>query len=200
MSKLTKEQLQEIQEYITTLPEEEREPKLKEIVSKFENEVPQCPFCLMAEGKIKTTTIYEDELFLAVLEINPANLGHTILITKSHRKVISELNEQETEKLAKVIKKISIGVSSISNNINIIYSEGQLAGQRFDHFMFNIIPRLKEDSVKIAWQPKQTKEEELTKIKQKIIDNFPKEKPKEKPKIDTDSIKEAFQKSKKRLP
>src|SRR3989344_1009991 len=99
MPKLTKEQLKQIEEHIKTLHEEEREPKLKEIMSQLEDMPVECPFCLMSKNKIETTKIYEDQDFLAVLEINPANKGHTILMPKRHIKSISNLTEEESEKL-----------------------------------------------------------------------------------------------------
>ena len=137
MSKLTKEQLAEVQEYIQSLPEEEREPKLKEIMSQFEEQTPQCPFCLMSEGKIQTTRVYEDGNFLAVLEINPVNKGHTILFTKRHIKSFGDFNDLEIENIGKVIKKLGVGVSKLGEGINIIGSEGKNSGQRFEHFTIN---------------------------------------------------------------
>lgn len=199
MSKLTKEQLAEIQDYIQSLPEEEREEKLKEVMAKLEQEPPQCPFCLMSEGKIQTIKIYEDENFLAVLEINPATKGHTILFPKRNIKSISELNEQETENLTRVFKKITAALLSISDGISIVDSEGKSAGQRFDHLTFNFIPRFKDDSVKIIWQGKSSKEDELNKIREKIIEAFPKEKPKSQP-IDENQLKKEFYKNKKKRP
>ncbi len=199
MPKLTKEQLEQIQEYLQSLPEEERESKAKEIISQFEEEQPQCPFCLMSEGKIKITKIYEDANFLAALEINPANKGHTLLFTKRHIKSVQQLNEQETEDIGKIIKKITIALSSTSEGVNIIGSEGKSAGQKFDHLVINIIPRTKDDTVNIVWQGKQVKEEELNKTREKIIENFPQEKPKSEP-IDEDRLKREFYKTKKKQP
>ena len=199
MAKLTEQQLAQIQEYLKSLPEEERETKAKEIMSQFEEQEPQCPFCLMSEGKIKTTRLYEDENFIAVLEINPANKGHTIIFTKRHIKSYSQLNEQETESLTKIIKKISIALSMMAEGVNVLESEGKTAGQRFDHFTINIIPRTKDDQVKIIWQPQKSSESDLEKVKQEIIENIPKEKPKEVP-VDEEKIKKHFTKIKKRLP
>ncbi len=197
MAKLTKEQLEKIQEYIQSLPEEEREEKLKEIISQYEQE-PQCPFCLMSENKIKITKVYEDENFLAILEINPANEGHTILFPKRHIKTFQELTEQETETMAKIIKKITHSISSFSEGISIINSEGT-PNQRFDHFVINIIPRFKKDSVNIEWKAKQTNPEDLEKTQKKILENYPVEKPKPQP-VDEDKLKREFLKLKKRTP
>lgn len=200
MPKITKEQLAQIQEYLQSLPEEEREEKLKEVVSQFEEEQePQCPFCLMSEGKIKTTKVYEDSNFLAVLEINPANPGHTLVFTKRHIKIFSELNEQETEDISKIMKKLTTALSNLTGSMNILVSEGLASGQKFEHLVINIIPRNKNDSVKIGWQPTPMKPEDLEKIKQTIVENFPVEKTKPQP-VDEDRLKREFTKLKKRLP
>ena len=198
MPKLTKEQLKQIEDYIKSVPEEEREEKLKEITSQMEQE-PQCPFCLMSENKIQTTKIYEDENFLSVLEIQPANEGHSIIFPKRHIKSISELNEQETETITKVIKKITKSLSQFSEGITIVESEGEITGQRFDHLVINIIPRVKKDSITIEWQAKKVKPEDLEKTQREILENYPVEKPKPQP-IDEDKVKGEFSKIKKRLP
>lgn len=199
MAKLSKEQLAQIQQYIETFPEDEREEKLKEVTSQFEQETPQCPFCLMSEGKIQTTKIYEDSDFLAVLEINPGNKGHTLLFPKRHIKSFSDLNEQETETITKTLKNISIAVSRISEGVSIVISEGKAANQRFEHLVINFIPRTKEDSIQISWQSKKAEEKELNELRDKIIGNIPKERPKTIP-IDTDKLKKEFLKSKKHEP
>lgn len=43
-----------------------------------------CIFCKIVKGEIPATKIYEDENFLAFLDINPLAPGHTQIIPKSH--------------------------------------------------------------------------------------------------------------------
>lgn len=43
-----------------------------------------CIFCKIVEGKIPCSKVWEDESFLAFLDINPVNPGHTLLIPKKH--------------------------------------------------------------------------------------------------------------------
>ncbi len=198
MPKITKEQLSQIEEYVKTLPENEREQKMKEILSQFEN--PQCPFCLMSEGKIETTKVYEDETFLAVLEIKPASPGHIILMTKKHINQLSKLSSEDLANIAKIIKKLSYSLSKTYGSFNILISEGENSGQRFDHITINLIPRFKEDNVTISWNPLKLEQKDLDKIKEKIIKNFPQaEKPKQ-VEVNKDYIEEEFTKLNKRLP
>ncbi len=201
MPKLTKEQLDQIQDYLQTLPEEQREPKLKEIFKQYEDQPAQCPFCLMSEGKIETTKIYEDDDFLVVLEINPTNQGHALLMTKRHIKKFSELSEKEATNLGKILKKLGVALSKTSEGLNFVYCENQIAGQRFDHFTVNLLPRAGNDNISISWQGKQSKKEDLEKTKKIIVENIPKEEPpKPKEPINLDQLKEKLNKGKKILP
>ena len=197
MTKLSKEQLTQIEEYVASLPESERQSKMNDIVKQFEDQPPQCPFCLMSEGKIKTTKIFEDNNFLAVLEINPINVGHTLLFPKRHIKNFVNLNNDELEKISKIIKKIDFSLLGIYGGVNIVISDGALAGQKFDHFVVNIIPRKKEDKVNMDWLGNNADEKSLQDMKIKILESFPVE-IKTQESIKPDDIKNAL--AKKRLP
>lgn len=43
-----------------------------------------CVFCKIVSGEIPSFKVYEDEEFLAFLDINPNTCGMTVLITKKH--------------------------------------------------------------------------------------------------------------------
>ena len=43
-----------------------------------------CIFCKIVEKKIPCYNVYEDEEFLAFLDIAPRNKGHTLVIPKKH--------------------------------------------------------------------------------------------------------------------
>ncbi|PIQ66336.1 MAG: HIT family protein [Candidatus Zambryskibacteria bacterium CG11_big_fil_rev_8_21_14_0_20_42_18] len=43
-----------------------------------------CVFCKIVKGEIPSYKIYEDENFLAFLDINPQSPGHTQVIPKEH--------------------------------------------------------------------------------------------------------------------
>ena len=43
-----------------------------------------CIFCKIVRGEIPSYKVYEDENFLAFLDINPQSPGHTQVVTKKH--------------------------------------------------------------------------------------------------------------------
>ncbi len=53
-----------------------------------------CIFCKIAKGEIPCEKIYEDEDFLAFLDINPLAPGHVQVIPKKHYRWVWDLSAQ----------------------------------------------------------------------------------------------------------
>ena len=51
-----------------------------------------CIFCKIADGEIPSKTLYEDDMFRVILDINPASKGHALILTKKHFKNIYEMD------------------------------------------------------------------------------------------------------------
>ncbi len=54
----------------------------------------QCLFCNIANNKIPSFKIWENEDFFAFLDINPINPGHLLLIPKKHFEEVYDLPEE----------------------------------------------------------------------------------------------------------
>ena len=67
---------------------------------------PNCIFCKIVKGEIPSHKVYEDENYLAFLDINPQSPGHTQLITKEHYRWVWDIpNVGEYFEVAKKIAK-----------------------------------------------------------------------------------------------
>ena len=173
----SKEQLEELSK-ISKLPEEEQKKILPNFLKKLSPEQinylkqsqqpQQCPFCLIAENKIKSKKIYEDKEIMAVLEINPVTPGHTIVFPKQHFQILSQI--KDIGNLFNISNKISSVLFDSLNaqGTNILVSNGQIAGQLIPHVVINIIPRFSKDEVNLNLDHKKTSDEELEKILKKI--------------------------------
>ncbi len=129
-----------------------------------------CIFCQIVKGEIPCYKIYEDDKVLAFLDIKPVNPGHTLVIPKKHFKTIEEINEDYLAYLIKVVKKIG---NKLKNNLNVLGYNIQLnndpvAGQEIAHLHFHVIPRLKNDNLKLFPQ-KSYNSGEAEEIVKKII-------------------------------
>lgn len=113
-----------------------------------------CIFCKIIEGEIPSTVVYEDEMFRAILDVNPAARGHVIILPKNHAPNIYELPEQETSGIMVVAKKIACALKKTyhCDGINILQNNGEAAGQTVFHLHVHVIPRFENDAVNIKWK------------------------------------------------
>lgn len=67
---------------------------------------PNCIFCKIAAGEIPSYKVYEDNNFLAFLDINPRGIGHVQVIPKEHYKWVWDVpNVGEYFEVARKIAK-----------------------------------------------------------------------------------------------
>ena len=64
-----------------------------------------CIFCKIVKGEIPSYKVYEDENFLAFLDINPQSPGHTQVITKKHCRWVWDV--PNAGEYFEVVKKIA---------------------------------------------------------------------------------------------
>lgn len=106
-----------------------------------------CIFCKIIRKEIPASIIYEDDFSLAFLDINPVNIGHTLLLPKEHYENIFDVPEELLAKLTINSKKLAVSIkkSLAADGINISSNNGAAAGQLISHAHTHIIPRYNGD-------------------------------------------------------
>jgi histidine triad (HIT) family protein len=114
--------------------------------------VDDCIFCQIAQKKIPSQIVYEDENFIAFLDIHPANKGHTLVIPKNHVKDLNELKEDAAKELFSIVQRVAYAVQKATNAnaFNIIQNNGPAAGQIVSHVHIHIIPRFEKDGLSLG--------------------------------------------------
>ncbi|MBI1935657.1 HIT family protein [Candidatus Woesearchaeota archaeon] len=158
---LSQEQLKALQEKISQMSPEE----LKEFQKK------QCIFCQIIAGKIQARKVYEDERAVAILDINPANPGHILLLTKEHYSIMPQVPDNEISRIFMAAKSLSNSMlrSIDAQGTNIIVANGVAAGQRAQHFMVHIIPRKEKDGINFAIPQNAMETNEIEAVGNKLI-------------------------------
>ncbi len=141
MPEMTPEQQKALQERLKNMSPEE----LREFYKQ------QCVFCQIIAGKVPARKIYEDEKLLAVLDINPAAPGHLLVMPKEHYQVMPQLPDDELQYFFMVTKQLSALLLRALQveGTTLFIANGAAAGQRAQHFMAHVIPRLENDGVGI---------------------------------------------------
>ncbi|MBW2972315.1 HIT domain-containing protein [Candidatus Woesearchaeota archaeon] len=116
----------------------------------------QCIFCHIVSGKISSRKVYEDEKCLAILDINPANPGHVLILPKEHHPIMPMMHDSEVAHLFKIARRISKAQIRGLNadGTNIFIANGAAAGQKAPHFMIHVIPRKEKDGITCFTLPK----------------------------------------------
>ena len=129
-----------------------------------------CIFCQISQGKISAQKIFEDDDFIAVLDINPANPGHTIVMPKAHFQVMPQIPDDQAGKMMIVVKKVSQAMLRAlkAQGTSIFIANGAVAGQRAPHFMLHIIPRVDGDGINLEIPKKAYSIAEMQDTRKKI--------------------------------
>lgn len=108
----------------------------------------ECLFCKIIKGEVPAKKVYEDDVTLAFLDINPRNPGHTLIIPKKHFETIMEMDEKEAARLFESVKKVGeMAMNGVqAQGLSIAQSNGQAAGQVVAHVHFHAIPRFMNEA------------------------------------------------------
>lgn len=131
-----------------------------------------CIFCKIMAGEIPSRVVYEDEDFKAMLDIDPATKGHTLIIPKNHYSNVLDLGETETARVLTVAKKIATRMMEAldCDGVNLVQNNGEAAGQTVDHFHLHVIPRYENDPDKTicGWSHQSFTDEEFDAIQYEL--------------------------------
>ena len=104
-----------------------------------------CIFCKIVSGEIPSHKVYEDENFLAFLDIHPQSPGHTQVIPKKHYRWVWDLptGRQASPNIGKyfeIVKKIALAQRKAFNTDFIL---SRIVGDEVEHAHIWVFPNSK---------------------------------------------------------
>jgi histidine triad (HIT) family protein len=114
-----------------------------------------CVFCAIASGEIPSFKIYEDDVVLAYLDINPFSKGHTLVIPKVHSAGLLDTSDDVLADVIFRVKKIAAHLKTVlpCEGFNVLQNNGEAAGQTVRHLHFHIIPRYAGEPLTFEGKP-----------------------------------------------
>lgn len=113
---------------------------------------PNCVFCQIIKGQIPSTKVFEDEGFLAIKDIHPITLGHTVVFSKNHYAHIEEMPEEQRGQLFNIAIKVANQVVKEvdAQGYNLLVCSNEVAQSGVAHRPhIHVIPRKVGDNLKI---------------------------------------------------
>jgi histidine triad (HIT) family protein len=114
-----------------------------------------CLFCKIVAGEVPATVVGEDERTLSFMDINPATRGHALVVPREHVADLLEVGQEDLAAVAAAAKRLAARAKEAlgADGVNLINSCGAVAWQTVFHFHVHVIPRYRDDPLKLPWVP-----------------------------------------------
>ena len=136
----------------------------------------QCIFCKIIKGEVASKKVYEDDLVIAVLDINPATKGHTLVMPKEHYPILPLLPHTTFVRLFSRAQALSDAIlkAVVTRGLNLFIANGAAAGQQSQHFMLHLIPRENGDTLDLfEVLSKEVTEKDIVSVQDMLAHNLP---------------------------
>ncbi|MCK4670491.1 MAG: HIT family protein [Nanoarchaeota archaeon] len=104
----------------------------------------ECIFCKIINREIKTDFVYEDEKYIAFMDIEPVAKGHILIIPKKHCRFFIEMPEEEFAEMNKVVHRLA---NVLKKATDAEYIHLGIEGIDVPHVHIHLVPRKKDDGL-----------------------------------------------------
>ncbi|MGV7277046.1 HIT family protein [Mycobacterium kansasii] len=111
-----------------------------------------CVFCAIVAGEAPATPIYEDDGYLAILDIRPFSRGHTLVLPKRHTVDITDTPPDTLADMVTIGQRIAKAAraTELADATNIAINDGSAAFQTVFHIHLHVLPRRNGDKLALA--------------------------------------------------
>ena len=138
-----------------------------------------CIFCSIARGEMQASIVRETDSVLAMMDIQPVNPGHVLVIPKAHATYLADLDGKVGGEIFQLAMQVADGLRRSGlrcEGVNLFLADGEVAGQEVFHVHLHVFPRFKGDGFGLRFGPgygKHPKREELDRIAASIKNAIP---------------------------
>lgn len=127
-------------------------------------------FTKIAKGEIPSVKLYEDQLCFVILDINPVNKGHALVIAKEPYENAINCPDEILAHMFAVAKKVDIKQRQIlgSEGSNMTINNDPASGQEVPHIHIHVIPRYSGDGRTFIGQHAKYSDGEMQELGEKL--------------------------------
>ncbi len=129
-----------------------------------------CVFCKLRDGQIPSMKIFEDDVTIAFMDINPINSGHCLVITKAHAANLYEADVTDLQAAMATAQRVAVAIRDglKPDGLNMLQANGPAAFQSVPHFHLHLIPRWNNDGKGFDWKLVPGNREQIVKVGERL--------------------------------
>jgi histidine triad (HIT) family protein len=107
-----------------------------------------CVICKLVAGELEVSIIHEDDLCVALMDIQPINPGHALVVPRRHAPYLSDLEPEDGAQIFRVAQRIAGALRKCGvkcEGVNFFLADGEAAGQEVFHVHLHVFPRYSGD-------------------------------------------------------
>ena len=112
----------------------------------------ECVVCAIGRGEAERSLVFEDDDLVVVMDIEPVNPGHALVLPKAHARRLADLDDSGLARLFVAAARTAAALRGSSvrcEGVNLFVADGQAAGQEVDHVHVHVVPRFEGDPFRI---------------------------------------------------
>ena len=120
----------------------------------------------LLSGEFPCAKVYEDDLVFAFMDAGQVNDGHVIVASKKPYETILDIDEETTQRLFLVAKRIAHVVQDVfkPEGITLLQANKDAGWQSVPHIHVHVLPCYKNDGVELVWPRKEPGIERLKEL------------------------------------
>src|ERR1700684_1800511 len=115
-------------------------------------DVMSCVFCAIVADQAPAIRIYEDDGYLAFLDIRPFTRGHTLVVPKQHSVDLTDTPPETLADMVTIGQRIAKAAraTELADATNVGINDGAAAFQSGFHIPLHVLPRRNGDKLSVA--------------------------------------------------
>jgi histidine triad (HIT) family protein len=129
-----------------------------------------CVFCKIRDGQIPSIKLHEDARTLCIMDVNPLNAGHCLVLTRAHAPTIFDADPADLAAAITTAQRVARAQRTAlrPDGLNMLQANGAAAFQSVPHFHLHLIPRWTNDGKGFDWKLVPGDRDQIAKVADKL--------------------------------
>ena len=135
----------------------------------------ECIFCKIVAGGLPGEIVDSDERTVAFMDINPSTRGHALVVPREHSTDLMDISDEDLAACNLAARRLAARMDATlePDGFNVLNACRPAAWQTVFHFHVHVIPRYRDDPLKLPWIPRGAEPADIAAVAARIRDGDP---------------------------